>query len=157
MADRKTGKDEILDSSVITSLIVSVPSFCMALYVVEARISWDSPGLIVFFILGLAVANFAAIVFLEQYRASIGKLTLPALLSGVGLVLLFVVAEAVNRFYRDLGYEWLLPAVILALAISFVAIFRERKMALKCQLAGNSVAAAVLWSLGMADKMAMPF
>lgn len=156
MTCQKLKKDELL-KSVITSLLVSVPTFCAALYFMEAQIAWNSPGLIVLFILGLAVANFAAIVILEHYRSSIGKLTLPALLSAVGLVLLFVTAEAINRFYRDFGYEWLFPAVLLALGLSFIAIFRERQMALKCHLACNSVALAVLWSIGMADKVAMPF
>lgn len=149
-------KDD-LRKSLVTSLLVSLPTFCAALYFMEAQITWRSPSLIVVFILGLAVANFAAIVILEHYRSSLGNLTLPALLSGVGLILLFVTAEAINRFYRDFGYEWLFPVVVLALGLSFLAIFRERKMALKFQLACNSVAVAVLWSLGAADKIAMPF
>lgn len=156
IAKNTANKDELY-KSLVTSLLVSVPSFCASLYFMEAKIVWDSPSLVVTFLLGFAVANFASIVILEHYRSEIGKLTLPALLSAVGLVFLFVIAEAINRFFLDFGYNWLFPVVLLALGLSFIAIFKEEKLALKCQLAFNSVAVAVLWALGVADKVAIPF
>lgn len=148
-------KDDLF-KSLVTSLLVSVPGFCAALYFMEAKFVWDEPGLVVAFILGFAFANFAAIVILEHYRSNIGKLTLPAMLSAVGLVMLFVITEGLNRTFH-FGYEWLFPAVILAMGLILIAIFKERRVLLKCHLAVNEVVVGILWGLGVMDRVALPF
>ena len=149
-------KDE-LKKSLVTSLLVCLPSFCATVYFMEAEISWENPGVVAMSVVCLGLANFASIVILEHYRSQIGRLTIPALLCAVGLVLLYVLTEGINRFYHNFGYEWLFPAVLLAVGLTLIAIFREGKIALKCQLAFNAVALSVLWSLGVADKVALPF
>lgn len=143
--------------SLVSSLGVCVPAFCASIYVMETNVTWESPAVVVLSILAIAAANFAAIIFLEHCREKIGSLTLPALLATVGLVLLFVLAETVNRFFMDMGHAWLFPFLVVALGLSFLAIFLEKKIAIKCQLGFNSVMLAVLWGLGVADKVALPF
>ena len=87
----KVAKENLM-MSLISSLAICVPSFCLSAYIMETNIAWTYPAIVVLCILAIAAMNFAAIIILEYYRENIGSLTLPALLATVGLVLLFVVA-----------------------------------------------------------------
>lgn len=153
----KTEIPHELRLSIAASLAVCLPTFVLSVWLMEAKIAWSHPSLIVVAILALAALNFGAIVVLEYYRSSIGSLTLPALIGTVSLVLMYMIAEGINRFFRDFGYDWLFPAVVLVLGLSLLAIFKEKQLLLKLQLAANSLAIAVLGALGAADKVAMPF
>jgi hypothetical protein len=155
VADRPA-QDEML-KSLLVSLAVCLPAFCLAVWLIEKPVAWTSPPLVVLCILGLTAANFATIIFLEYYRASIGRLTLPALLGAVAVVLLYMIAQSMDRFVHDIGYNWLFPAVACFLLLSACAIFRERQLLLKGYLALNTVAMAVLWGLGDMDRMTLPF
>ena len=146
-----------LVKSVITSLLVCVPTFCASVWVMEAKPLWTTPAVTMLVILGMTAANFAALVFLEHYRTRIGGLTLPTIVGAVGIVVLFVIAESLNRFVRDFGYDWLFPVIMIYLLLSFVAIFREKVVMLKLHLSLNVVVIAILWTLGAADKIALPF
>lgn len=148
---------ENLIRSHATSMLVCVPAFCLSVWIMETYIPWPSPALVMTGVMGVAAVNFLLIVALERWRSRLGTLTLPALLGAVGIVMLFMIAQGVNRFYMDFGYGWLLPAVVFYMMLSSVAIFRERFVALKCYLALNAVALSVLWGLGAADKVALPF
>jgi hypothetical protein len=82
---------------------------------------------------------------------------MPALLATCGLVLLFALISGVNRFYPEVGYHWLFPIVALLITFKYLAMFKERNLALKFYLAINIIALAALWGLGKADKIALPF
>jgi hypothetical protein len=154
--ENRVQKDDML-KSLVTGLLVCVPSFCLSVYIMETRINWPAPAVITAAILCAAAANFALIVFLEYYRRRLGALTLPALLTEVGIVMLFVIAGSINRYYADFGYGWLAPLVAFYLCLSTLAIFREKTLLLKCHLGLNAVMLAVLCSLGAADRIALPF
>lgn len=150
-------KNDNLLMSMVTSLGVCVPSFCASVWLMETQVDFSHPALVAMGILGLAVINFGVIVMLDKYRARLGALTLPALLATVGVVLLYMMAEAINRFVADFGYQWLFPFVAGVLGLCLVAIFREQRLILKCQLGVNGIGLAVLWTLGASDRLAMPF
>ena len=77
--------------------------------------------------------------------------------SSISIVMLFVIAESINRFFKHLGYAALTPFVVAAAALIALAVFREKNIALKCYLSLNSIMLIVLWALGAADKITMPF
>jgi hypothetical protein len=143
--------------SVITSLAVCIPCFCLTVYLMETNVNWVASGLIVLIILGLMACNFLFIIVLEQHRSKLGTLTFPALLAAVGLVLAFMITGAIDRFFKDFGYSWLFPAVVLTLFLSYAAIFKEKTVAMKFHLGLNGIALTVLWFMGAADKIALPF
>ena len=153
---QKTDTDQLL-KSLIVSLAVCIPSFCLSVYLMEANLQWTQPGLITTAILGLMIGNFIMVVVLEQYRHKLGALTFPALLAAIALVMLYVMTGAINRFADNLGYEWLYPVVLSVLLLSYLAIFKEKTLLMKCQLGFNGIALTVLWCLGAADKIALPF
>ena len=147
----------VLTRSFILSLCVCLPAFGASVYVIERGFDAAHPAVVMLALLLLAALNFLTIVLLEHYSRRLGTLTLPALLAPVGLVLLFMIAEGVNRYFHDFGYRWLLPVAMVALALSFIGAFSERRPLLKCQMAFNAVAIAILWTLGAADKVSLPF
>lgn len=154
----ETGQDSAaLFKSLVTSLLVCVPSFCFSVYIIETHISWSAPALVMAAILCVGVFNFGLTVALEYCRSKLGPLTLPAMLCVAAVVLLFVIAESFDRFVDKIDYGWLLPAVAVGLALSTLAIFKERVLALKLHLAFNSLALAVLWGLGATGKISLPF
>jgi hypothetical protein len=147
-----------LYKSLVTSLGVSIPGFFLSVFLMETQIQWPHPAWIILGILAGAVVNFGVIITLDRCREKIGHMTIPALLAVVGVVLMYLIAEALNRFIDSrIGYSWLFPFVVLSTGLCLLAIFKEKKIALKCHLAANSVIIAVLWALGTADKIALPF
>lgn len=152
-----TWSKDALWKSLASSVAVSVPCFCLAVFLIEADIVWGAPQQVLLGILLLAACNFATLVTLEHCRDRIGALTIPSLLSALGLVVLFVIAEGINRFVGNIGYRWIFPLVAVAVLLIMAAIFREKIFLLKCHLGCNSVALAMLWSLGAADRISLPF
>ncbi|HYD19627.1 MAG TPA: hypothetical protein VEF76_14225 [Patescibacteria group bacterium] len=140
-----------------TSLAISGPCTFASLSLMHKYTPINEPGLWVTAVLGLAGLNLAAIITLEADGERLGRLTLPALLAAVGVVMLFVLAQVVNRFALPVGYSWLLPFVVGALAFCYCGVFRERALFLKAYLALNGLAVTVLWCLATADKLSLPF
>lgn len=143
--------------SALISCMVGVPVFCLSVFIMESKPFWASPALTMLAILGMTAANFAAIIFLEYYRSRLSRLSMPVMFGAVGLVLLYIIAESVNRFILDFGYDWLFPIVAVYLLASFIAIFSEKLVLVKLHIGINAVVIAVLWTLGAADKIALPF
>jgi hypothetical protein len=154
---RKQPETEDLFKSVVTSLFVSVPCFCAAIYLMQTHIAWEAPTVVMAAILCMGVVNFALTVSLEYMRSRLGRLTLPALMGVAAVTLMFVIAQSINDYARHLNYKWLLPAVAVCLALTGIAIFRERAFVLKLQLALNSLVLAALWGFGASGKLHMPF
>ncbi len=149
-------KDQLL-RSLAGSLAVGMPSLFIAVWLIKNSPIPEQPSLIALIILGMAAANFAAINFLEKYAEQLGKLTLPALVITVGMVLLYIFADTFNRFVMDAGYRWLYPPVLAAIGVVYLALFRERLFWVKSLLAVDAVMLAGLWCLGVAEKLAFPF
>ncbi|MFH1158655.1 MAG: hypothetical protein V1721_07230 [Pseudomonadota bacterium] len=143
--------------SFLVSLLVLAPAALTGYFLTENRAPLPSPYLIAYAILLWAVLDFIIVVLIEPYRRAVGKLTIPAFIGAISIVMLFVIAESLNRFFKHLGYSLLTPFVIAAVALIAVAVFREKNIVLKCYLSLNSIMLIVLWALGSADKITMPF
>ncbi len=159
--ERKDVKPQITSDELIRSYLISfgisLPSLAVSVYLTQFRITWWEPHVIFAGILFVSVINFIALIFLEEVRSRIGKLTIPMLLASVSLIFLFVLIEGVNRFYPLFGYKWLFPVIALVIIFKYLAMFKERNLALKFYLAINIIALSALWGLGQADKIDLPF
>lgn len=138
-------------------MVVGIPSLFVAVWLLKNSPIPEQPSLIATIILGMAATNFAAVIFLEKYRDRLGRLTLHALLTVVGMVLLYIVTDALNRYVSDIGYHWLYPPVLAAIGVIYIALFREKHFWIKCLLAADAVMIAGLWCLGITEKLALPF
>jgi hypothetical protein len=154
---RETSSHHGSTLSVAASMTVCVPAFLLAAWIIETRGAPLSPSLVIPGALGMAALNFVLVVVLEQCRSRIGPFTLQALLGEIGVVMLFVIAAAINRFVGDVGFSWMMPAVLLYLALGAVAVFRERRVSLKFLLGLNALAMAALWGVGAMGKVVLPF
>lgn len=141
----------------ITSLMLAGPCTVFSVLGMHKHISFDEPWLWMLCILGLGAVCILAAMMLEPVSRSIGRLTMAALLGYVTLVLLYVLAQTLNRYISNLGYEWLFPFVIAAQGLCYCGIFFEKHLYLKTVLGLNGLALTVLWCLGVADKVALPF
>lgn len=143
--------------SLIISTLFFLPSPVMGYFLQVTRAPMESPYFVACAILALAVLNFIIVALLEQHRPRLGGLTLPALLCTVAVIFMFVTAESLNRFFEHLGYNWLSPFVAVSVLFIYIAIYREKSLALKSHLCLNSIALQILWILGAANKVTMPF
>lgn len=146
-----------LARSLAGSLAVGMPSLFIAVWLIKNSPIPEQPPLIALVILGMAAANFIAATTLEKYSDTLGKLTLPAIVTTVGMVMLFIFVDTFNRFVMDMGYHWLYPPVLAALGLVYIALFRENMFWVKALLAVNAIMLAGLWCLAVADKLALPF
>lgn len=146
-----------LIKSYVISLVISVPLVAATIYLSQFTTEWPLAHLIFGGIMFISVLNFIALVFLEEIRNRIGKMTIPALLAAIALVLLLVIFEGIHKFMPDAGYQWFFPIVAFIIVFKYLAMFRERNLALKFYLAMNILSLAVLWGLGKADKIDLPF
>lgn len=149
-------KDFLL-RSLIGSLAVGIPSLFVVVYLMKSTPVMAQPSVASLIILAMTLGNFVALTGLEKYRDILGKLTIPALVSTIGAVLLFVIADALNRFAFDMGYRWLFPMVMAGLVMLYTALFRERVIWVKSLLAIDGIMLAILWCLAASDKFYMPF
>lgn len=154
----KQGPDnaEIL-ASIFVSMLVCLPAAACTAFLLKGHVTLQQPQILMLAILGVGIADFVALVWLDGYRRSIGPLTLPALAGCTGLVLLYLMTQGVNRFFSDFGFGWLYPIALLALGGCYLAIFREKTTLMKLYLGLNGIALTVLVCLGHADKISLPF
>lgn len=141
----------------ITSLMLAGPCTVYSVLVMQKHVSYAEPWLWMLGILALAIVCILATMLLEPVYRTIGRLTMPALLGYVALVMLYVLAQTLNRYITHLGYEWLFPFVIAAQGLCYCGIFFEKHLYLKSLLGVCGLALTVLWCLGVADKVALPF
>lgn len=146
-----------LFKSTLVSIFVLAPSLVSWLFLMANHVPATHAYLVACGVLLLAVIDFAVIVLLEPYRRRLGLLTMLSFIGVIGIVLLFVAADALNRFIDHLGYGIVTPVAIGGALLLTAAIFCEKNTVLKCHLSINSIALAVLWAMGAADKVTMPF
>lgn len=143
--------------SFISNLALACPGMIFGLYTLSNNVSWPAPALIMPFILAMGAGSFVLIALLDSLHTRTGQWTMPGLLAMSGIVILFMIAEVANRFLGDFGYGWLLPVVLSVQAVLYVALFTEKRLLLRTVLLVDSLAISVLWGLGSADRMFMPF
>lgn len=143
--------------SLAGSLAVGMPSLFIAVWLIKNSPIPEQPSLIALIILGMAAVNFIAAIMLEKYTETLGRLTMPAIVLSVGMVMLFIFADSFNRFVTDMGYRWLYPPVLAAMGVVYIALFRENMFWVKSLLAVNAIMLAGLWCLAVTDKLSLPF
>jgi hypothetical protein len=143
--------------SIFVSTLIILPSVLVGAYLVNSDTPVQYGYFVTCTVILLAVFDFATVVFIEQFRRTLGILTIPSLLGAILIILMFVVMESLNRFYDHLGYSFLTPFVFIAVLAIYAAIFVEKKVMLKAYLSINSIALVLLWLTGITDKITMPF
>jgi hypothetical protein len=147
--------------SATTSSIALALSVAVGFYLKDNRLTLGASESISSALLFVAALDIGVAVLLEPYCRRLSALTIPAMISVTGLVLLFAVADALNRFSENsvghVSYNWLTPFVITSLALIYGAMFKERSLLLKGYFSLNSMAVMFLWALGSIDKVMMPF
>lgn len=146
-----------LFKSALISLVILSPSLLSGIFLIENHVPVTHAYLVACLILLLAVLDFVMVVLLEPYRRRLGALTMGAFIVTISIILLFIMTNALHRFFDHLGYDYLTPFVVAGELLLVAAVFFEKNAALKCSLSLNSIALAVLWAMGAADKVTMPF
>jgi len=156
-SDKQSASVSAFVKSSVISILVLIPSVLTGFYLMENQTSLPYPYMIAYAILLWAILDFIIVVLIEPYRRILGMLTIPAFIGTISIVMLFIIAESINRFFNHLGYNLLTPFVIAAILLIAVAVFWEKNIVLKCYLGLNSIILIVLWALGASDKITMPF
>lgn len=136
---------------------IAAPAIIGSIVLMQWEFNLADPGMWMMGILGFTALNLLVTLLLEPYTSRIGPFTMPAILATIALVLLYLITEALNRFAEKIGYEWLLPFVLAGLCICYTGIFRERSVVLRLYMALNGLMLTLLWCMGVADKVSLPF
>ena len=148
---------ELLKSYVI-SLAIAIPCLAFTILIMtQFHADWKSAQLIVWVILLVSIANFLTLVALDYLRPRMSSFTMPSLLAACGLVILMTLVEGISRFIPVLDFHWLYPVISVAIIFKYLALFKEKNLALKFYLAMNIIALAALWNLGSDHRVALPF
>ncbi len=143
--------------SLLLSPLLILPSVVLGIFLSRTVVPVQYGYYVCCTVLLLAVFDFATVIFVDQYRDSLGRATIPALLGTIAVILLFVIIESLNRFFFQLGYGYLTPFVVAALLLTYAAIFIEKNTLLKVYISINSLALVLLWTTGITGRVAMPF
>lgn len=147
---------ELIRSYVI-SLLIAIPLLALTAAVTQYHAAAGTARVIVWMVLFVSLGNFIALIALEQFRSQMGSFTIPALLTALGLMVIVILVEGVSRFMPVFDFHWLYPVIALGIIFKYLALFRERNLALKFYLAVNIIALAALCSLGADDRISLPF
>lgn len=139
------------------SLAVAGLAVALSFYILQSHIDWWVPSLITMIFLALVGLNFLALAAADQNRQDVGKLTIPALVAFIFLSVVYLLAETVDRFVFDFGYDWLKPVVGLYAVFCAAAVFMDRKLPVQLLLAFNGIAVTALWNLCDSGKMSWMF
>ena len=140
-----------------TSLAIAAPCSFLSMTLMHKYSSFPQPVVWVTGVLALAMANLVLACVFDRDRQQLGLFTMAGMLAMVGIVILYIFAQSVNRYMAPVGYDWTLPFVVAGLGICYCGVFFEKSLFLKAYLAVNGLALTVLWCLAAADKLALPF
>jgi hypothetical protein len=143
--------------STLLSVLLILPSALLGRYLFGNVMSVQYSYYVVCTILILAAFDFATVIFIEQYRRSLGILTIPVLLATIAVILMFTIMESLNRYFNHLGYTFLTPFVLVTILLIYAALFLEKNIMLKAYIAINSVALVLLWITAVTGRVVMPF
>lgn len=140
-----------------TSVAIAVPCSFLSMTLMHKYSAFPQPVVWVTGVLALAAANLALACIFDRDRQQLGLFTMAGMLAMVGIVILYIFAQSVNRYMAPVGYGWTLPFVVAGLGICYCGVFFEKSLFLKAYLAVNGLALTVMWCLADADKLALPF
>ena len=153
--DRLSSTDLI--KSYVISLVIAAPCLLLTFYLTDFHADWPLAHVIFCVVLVLSVANFIVLVVIDQVRAQTGSFTMPALLAACLIIVLIVLVDGVGRFIPLFDFHWLYPVIAGVMIFKYLALFKEKNLALKFYLAVNIVALAALGSIGADSKIDLPF
>jgi len=154
---KKPKNDYEFLKSFIWSTIAILPSILIGNFLRDHQVPVQYSYFVGVTVLMLAAFDFATVVFIEQYKSKMGKLTIPALVGANAIIFMFIIAESFNRFLTHVGYAYITPFLLISVILIYIAIFREKMLVMKLYLSLNSMALLLLWTMGLADKIVMPF
>jgi hypothetical protein len=143
--------------STAVSVLILLPSLAVGVSLLEDKLPLQPALKISCLILFLASINFGTAIMLEPYRRYLSKLSSAAIVSMVAVVFFYIVIEALQSYFKQMGYGVLIPFVVISEALIYTTIFTEKNIPLKCLLSLDSIALIFLYALGAADKFTMPF
>ncbi len=141
--------DQLLPITV--SLIAIIPSAIIGYLVKDHNIPVHYSHMVAITVVTLAMFNFATVVMMTEYGDSTQKFTVPALTTSTAIIIMFVIAEALNKHVTDLGYQYITPFLFLVNLFVYFAVFKEDDFPLKFYLSLNSIALYILWAMGNAE------
>ena len=146
-----------LTKSYVISLLIAIPLLAATVAVAHYHANLNMARTIFWIVLFVSIGNFLALIALEQFRSQTGSFTIPALLTALALSVLVILVEGISRFIPIADFHWLYPVISLGIIFKYLALFKEKNLALKFYLAANIIALAALCSLSADDKLALPF
>ena len=155
MENKEEEKTELLPLTI--SLIAIVPSTTVGILLKDHNVPVEYAQLVATTVLFLAAFNFATVIFIEQYRNIINRLTIPALIASTAIIFMFMIAASLNRFFPQLGYNYITPFLFSVVLLDYVAILKTKIYTLKFYLSLNTIALFILWAMGTAKIFTMPF
>jgi hypothetical protein len=147
---------EVLAGAVL-DILTMAPSVVLGAYLRDKAMPLQFAYFVSCTILLLAVFNFATVIFIAKSGRNFAWVTMPALLSVISIIFMFVVMESLNRFYPTLGYRFATPFVALVVLLVYAGIFVEKSRTLKLYLGINAAAPMLLWAMSMSGRVVMPF
>lgn len=139
------------------SLIAIVPSTTVGILLKDHNVPIEYAQLVITTLLMLAAFNFATVVFVEQYRKQLSRMTMPALILSTAIIFMYVIAASLNRFVIELGYNYITPFLFGTIIYDYLTILREKIYTLKFYISLNTIALFILWAMGTAKIFTMPF
>lgn len=139
------------------SFVIAAPSLVLALFFMQSHFTSGAPEQWVIGVLGFAALNLLCALALEPYLSRLGRLTMPALLGAVAVVLLYLLADVVDRHFVAVNGELLLPFLVPGMGLCYLGIFREPSVALRLLLSLNGLMLALVWCLSAAHDFMLTF
>lgn len=133
------------------------PAVFLAIFTVDKKVPIPHAMIAGWGIMLLAAANCAAAVMAEEYRRQISRLSIPAILGSVCVILMFLGVAALNRFFEHMGYKFIAPLAIAAFLLVGIAALAERKMTLKLWLGINGLGLTLVWAMVASERVTLPF
>ncbi len=132
------------------SLIAIMPSAVIGYLLKDHNMPIYYSHMVAMTVITLAMFNFATVVMITEYGDTTKKFSVPALTTATAIILMFVIAESLNRHIADLGYQYITPFLFAVNLFIYLAIYKENDFSLKFYLSLNSIALYILWAMGSA-------
>jgi len=139
------------------SALIAMPSLALGVFFMQSHFTSGAPEQWVIGILGFAAINLLGALALEPHISRLGRLTMPALLGAVAVVLLYLLADVVDRHLVAVNGELLLPFLLPGMGLCYLGIFREPSVALRLLLSLNGLMLALVWCLSAAHDFMLTF
>jgi hypothetical protein len=146
-----------LMTSYAISVAIAVPCLLAAWLMADFHPDWPTARVIIGIIICVSLVNFLALVLIDQFGTKKSHLTMRALLAGCAVVILIVLVVILSRYLPFFDPHWLFPLIVAVIAFKYLALFKEKNLALKFYLGINILALTALWGIDVDNKITLPF